>query len=133
MANLRDRHVLLVDDEPAIRELFSMALQRAGADVAEAADGIAALKRVCVRAPDVVITDVTMPRLDGIELIKRLRKNPVMRDVPIIVVSGQGGSDAVAALARQAGCDAVVSKPCTIEALLSAVNDTIARRPAHLA
>ncbi len=130
--NLNRRYVLIVDDDHAVRELFSRALRQTGAEVAEAVDGIAALKLVSGRVPDVVVTDVTMPRLDGIEFTRRLRRNARTKDVPIIVVSGHAASGTIAEEARQAGCDAVLAKPCSIETLLSVVNNkSVDRLAAH--
>jgi CheY-like chemotaxis protein len=130
---LAHRYVLVVEDDHAVRELFSTALRQVGAEVAEAVDGLAALELVRGRLPDVVVTDVTMPRLDGIEFTRRLRRNSRTKDVPIIVVSGRAASGATADEARQAGCDVVMAKPCTIAALVSVVNEFADRRPAHLA
>ena len=116
------RYVLVVDDDAAVRRLFTTALRRNGAEVGEATDGISALKMVCGRMPDVIVTDVTMPHLDGIEFIRRLRRNPRANAVPIIVVSGHAACDRIAAEAHEAGCDALLAKPCTLEALVTVVH-----------
>src|SRR5207245_1513373 len=65
--------LLIVDDEPSFRELFSMHLSDLGGEIATAGDGEEALAKVAGDRPDVVITDLAMPKMDGIELLKRLR------------------------------------------------------------
>ncbi|URW76188.1 response regulator transcription factor [Sphingomonas donggukensis] len=66
-------HILVVDDDPHIRDLLAFALGKAGMTVAEAADGEAALASVAAAMPDLMILDITMPRLDGLEVCRRLR------------------------------------------------------------
>jgi CheY-like chemotaxis protein len=127
---LSARFVLVVDDDPVVRELFSRAFRLIGAEVAEAGDGVAALRIVHHRVPDVVVTDVTMSRLDGIEFTRQLRRNPRTKDVPIVVVSGHASRGTIAEEAFQAGCDAVLSKPCTIATLMAVASESAERRKA---
>ena len=83
--------VLVVDDEVEIRTLLSRRLRRAGYAVEEAGDGAEALELVDKEVPDVVVTDIAMPRLDGLGLLKRLRsKDP---ELPVIVLTGHGSFD----------------------------------------
>ncbi|NJD67638.1 MAG: response regulator [candidate division NC10 bacterium] len=91
--------VLLVDDEPDIRRLLSRHLRRLGYTVGEAADGEEALALVPREGPDVVITDMAMPRLGGLELIERLRD--LAHDLPVIVLTGHGSfENAIAAMRK---------------------------------
>lgn len=92
--------ILIVDDEPSILFLLRIALEAAGHDVIEAPDGAAALERFSGSAvPDAVVTDVMMPGMDGRELIRRLRRDPATRAIPIVVQSAvenpPGEADAV--------------------------------------
>src|SRR3569832_1104431 len=66
-------HILLVDDDPHIRELLAFALGKAGMSIAEAGDGEEALTRVAARMPDLMVLDIYMPLLNGLDLCRRLR------------------------------------------------------------
>jgi len=80
--------ILIVDDEPDIRFMMRMIFESAGYQVTEARHGVAGLKSVKARQPDLVTTDVMMPMMDGLEFIERLRADPETAAIPILVVSG---------------------------------------------
>lgn len=92
----------MVDDEPDLRFMLRRIFMRAGHLVTEAGDGAAALASVRESPPDLVVTDVMMPEMDGVELIRRLRAAPETAAIPILSVSGdwQLATDADAALAK---------------------------------
>ena len=104
--------------------MFSGVLKDAGMDVVEAADGMIAFDAAVGLSPDLVITDIAMPRMDGIELTRALRLQSSTERVPIIAVTGE---QAVFARARDAGCTAVVSKPCAAYDLVRLVEQFIGR------
>jgi DNA-binding NtrC family response regulator len=83
--------VLVVDDDPEVRALLSRRLRRTGYAVEEAGDGVEAMQVVTQVVPDVVVTDMTMPRLDGLGLLKELRKRDP--ELPVIVLTGHGSMD----------------------------------------
>jgi CheY-like chemotaxis protein len=83
--------ILIVDDEPDIRFLIRLIFETAGHKVTEARHGAADLKSVKAEPPDLVVTDVMMPTMDGLEFIERLRANPGTAAIPILVVSGNSG------------------------------------------
>lgn len=85
---LKGIHVLVVDDEVMISDILSRAFGRKGALVETANDGEEALQRINGKNPDLIITDNSMPKMTGPELIKRLRENPLTHDVPVILMSG---------------------------------------------
>jgi CheY-like chemotaxis protein len=91
--------ILVVDDEPDQRFLLRRILQRAGYEVSEANDGAAALLAVRESAPDLVVTDMMMPVMNGVELIRCLRDDPATAHIPILAASGDtnlaGAADAV--------------------------------------
>jgi CheY-like chemotaxis protein len=95
--------ILVVDDEPDQRFLLRRIFERAGHEVTDAADGAAALEAVRQSPPDLVVTDMMMPVMDGPELIRRLRCEPATAGIPILAASG----DTHVACAA----DEVVSKP----------------------
>jgi CheY-like chemotaxis protein len=80
--------VLVVDDEPDLRFALRRVFERAGHEVVEAGDGAAALKSVRRQRPDLLVTDIMMPVMDGVELIRNLRAEPSTAAIPILSVSG---------------------------------------------
>lgn len=91
--------ILVVDDEPDQRFMLRRIFERAGHEVTDAGDGAAALRAVRESLPDLVVTDVMMPVMDGAEFIRRLRCDPATAGIPILAASGDshlaGGADAV--------------------------------------
>ena len=114
--------VLLVEDDRDTREMYTEYLTYSGLRVTEASTGRGALERAHEQTPDVVVTDIAMPEMDGLELSRRLRSSPPTRDVPIIAVSGNATPRA-----RDAGCNVVVEKPCTPDRLLHIIEDVLDR------
>ena len=82
--------ILLIDDDPGLREALGMALEDAGHDVVLASDGREGLLRLAEGRAAVVVSDVNMPRMDGFTFIKNLREQEAYRDIPIIVLSTEG-------------------------------------------
>ena len=112
--------VLIVDDDPSIRFMLRLIFERAGYEVLEAEHGRAALERLKESRPDVVVTDLMMPVMDGLRLIRRLRSQPDTSTIPIVVVSANpGGAEA----ARTA--DAAVPKPFLPAELVETVDALI--------
>jgi two-component system cell cycle response regulator DivK len=126
MAN-RSRRVLVVDDDPDARELFSLVLEQAGAEVTRADDGLTALRAASERHPDLVITDIEMPGMNGVELARQLRNRSATRAIPIVVVTG-GSIEDLTGHAQAVGCNTVVPKPCAPDTLVRIVNRHIGRR-----
>ncbi len=93
--------ILVVDDEPDERFLVGRVLRREGHEVTVAGNGAAALEAVRECPPDLVVTDIMMPVMDGVELIRRLRGDPVTAAIPLLAASGDprlaGAADAVLA------------------------------------
>jgi CheY-like chemotaxis protein len=91
--------ILVVDDEPDQRFLLRRIFERAGHEVSDAGDGAAALRAERESAPDLVVTDVMMPVMDGVELIRCLRGDPATAHIPVLAASGDthlaGDADAV--------------------------------------
>lgn len=125
---LKGVRVLVVEDMDDTREAAGLLLQRLGADVLEARDGIEALDMVSGRNPDVVLCDLRMPRMDGFEFISELHRSRPDRAVPVIAVSGLA-SEADHARSRAAGFDAHVDKPFDERSLVAAVDAAVHRSP----
>lgn len=82
--------ILIVDDVPTCRELVGHCLRSAGYRVLCAADGREALRILEDHSPDLILLDMAMPRLDGLELLKEIRRSPQWRDLPVILFTGSG-------------------------------------------
>ncbi len=112
--------IMLVDDEPNLRELLRHMLELGGFDVVEAEDGLEALEKLEIVAPDVMILDVMMPNLDGVSLCKQLRADAAFAALPIIMVSGKTQHWAVQE-GLAAGANQYLCKPITVQELLQSV------------
>jgi diguanylate cyclase (GGDEF)-like protein/PAS domain S-box-containing protein len=113
--------VLVVDDDDAGRYLIGSILQPHGYDVTFAVDGLDALEQVAREIPDLIITDVLMPRMDGYKLCVRLRSDPGTQDVPIVVCTGSFSEPADTRFADSLGVDAFLVKPFEFDVLLAEV------------
>jgi CheY-like chemotaxis protein len=127
----RPQRVLVVEDSADIRGLWRMWLTFSGFLVDEATNGVEAITVARSRKPDLVLMDLCMPVMDGVEAIKVLRADAGTSDVPIIVITAQGTEES-AQRAAEAGADAYVDKPVMPEELLQHMRDAFNRKRAHL-
>jgi two-component system cell cycle response regulator DivK len=121
----RPQRVLVVDDDDDSRELCAEYLGVAGFEVLQAENGARALEIAIRRRPDVVVMDLEMPVMGGLEAIRRLREDVRTRAIPLIVLSANGDVDH--AKAERAGCHTCLVKPCDpddLEGLIRALLDT---------
>jgi two-component system OmpR family response regulator len=117
------RTVLVVDDDPHIRDLLTFALQKAGLATREAADGEAALAEIATREPDLVVLDINMPRMDGIEVCRRIR---AQGDLPVLFLSSRDDEiDRV--LGIELGADDYVVKPFSPREVVARVSAILRR------
>lgn len=112
--------ILYAEDEPVIRQVTTRRLEEAGAQVVAVVDGHDALRRLSMVSPDLLLIDLQMPALDGIELIQELEKTSPDRAYPIFVLTSHI-SGPQAAEARVAGADAIFTKPVQVAALAAAL------------
>ncbi len=119
--------VLLVEDDQAGRRLYAEWLTQAGFTVKQAHNGLQALEHALEVVPDVVVTDLHIPGIDGFELTRRLRLDPRTRNVPIVAVTGYAAFAADPARAQRAGCNTILEKPCSPDDLEAAIRALIAR------
>ncbi|MFP5262322.1 MAG: response regulator [Blastocatellia bacterium] len=115
--------VLVVEDDAGSREMLLTVLGGQGLKVTGAEDGRAALELLASMRPDLIITDIQMPNLDGVGLIKALRARPEMRDVPILIFSACGGE--MLSDAMQAGADAAAPKPLRLDSLVRLIESLL--------
>ncbi len=118
--------ILIVDDDPRIRRSLSKLLRSYGYEVVDACDGQEALSALVENHVDLVITDLYMPEVDGIELLIRLKNSN--RNAPIIAMSGGGHLDtgAVLTLASGLGVSATIEKPFATDDLLDLIDNVLA-------
>ncbi len=108
--------ILLVDDDPALRTLLRTTFEVADVAVVEAADAVAARRKIRRARPDVIVLDINMPGTTGLELCAELKSGPATRDIPIVLLTGsEDGAEA----AKRAGANAFVRKPFSPLELLS--------------
>ena len=120
------QRILVVDDEEDIRELVSYALRRESYEVLTAPDGETALARAKERRPDLIILDLMLPGIDGIEVCRRLREDQATKGIPVIMLTAKvEESDVVIGLG--VGADDYVTKPFSPRILLARVR-TVLRR-----
>ena len=124
---LEHKHILVVDDESQITRVLRTSLSSHGYDIRVANDGETALEIMKDWSPDLVITDLAMPNMDGLELCRRLR---LSTRIPIIVLSVRG-EEKTKVQALDAGADDYVTKPFGIEELLARVRANLRRAPAE--
>jgi hypothetical protein len=117
--------VLLVDDDPDTRSMYAEYLRLSGFEVAQARNGHEALDLCQSVPPDVVVTDIQMPRMGGIQLIRSLRSRPATGGVPVICVSAS--VDCVREAAA-VGCAAALEKPCPPDTLADLIRRVLGRR-----
>lgn len=112
--------VITVDDASTIRQMISFTLRAAGHEVIQAADGVDAFNQLKSRAIDLVITDVHMPRMDGIELTRQLRGLDLHKSTPILLLTTES-DPAMKAKGKQAGATGWLVKPFQQDQLLAVV------------
>jgi CheY-like chemotaxis protein len=118
------RTLLIADDVTANRTMLAELMQSLGFEVAQVADGQALLAAAQAHPPDLVVTDIVMPGLGGLEAIARLRRLPALAGVPVLAVSANAsGHDEERSLA--AGADAFLAKPIALDRLLSRVGELL--------
>lgn len=109
--------VLLVEDAPFLRYAFARLLRMHQYDVLEAGNGREALDSIAGFRPDLVVTDLTMPFMDGVELIRRLQENPETADLPVVAITADPSPESETR-ARAAGAVDFITKPIDLPGLL---------------
>ncbi len=114
------KKVMTVDDSATVRLALSSALSEAGYEVHEAHDGLDALDKLATCQVDMLVTDLNMPNMDGIDLVRKVRQMPGNRFIPIIMLTSESQPEQVRA-GKAVGASGWVTKPFKKEALLSVV------------
>jgi len=112
--------ILAVDDSASMRQMVNFTLKGAGYDVVQAVDGVEALEYARLHSVDLVLTDVNMPRMDGITLVKELRALPSYRYTPMLVLTTESSQDKKMQ-GKQAGATGWIVKPFNPDQLLATI------------
>jgi twitching motility two-component system response regulator PilG len=116
----KGKSILVVDDSPTVRKLIAGKLEKCGHEVICANDGVEAMERLEHFVPDLILLDITMPRMDGYQVCKQIRSNSSTKDVTVVMISGKDGFfDKVRG--RMAGTTGYITKPFGPETLMKAV------------
>jgi response regulator RpfG family c-di-GMP phosphodiesterase len=124
------RHLLLVDDDNIQLKLTRLGLERLGFVVTTAADGDAALRAARAARPDVLVSDVLMPKLDGFELCRAVRADPDLRDVPVVLMTSAYVAGEDRDLGERAGASAYIERSPDLTELGRTLSDVLRRAPA---
>ena len=116
--------ILAVDDSASMRQMVAFTLKGAGHDVVEAADGVDALSKAKTRKFDLVISDVNMPNMDGITLIRELRSLPAFRFTPILMLTTENTADKKQE-GKSAGATGWIVKPFNPDQLLATIRKVL--------
>jgi CheY-like chemotaxis protein len=112
--------VLIVDDVQDNRTVYVLFLKFSGFRVAEAGDGVEAVRQAEGLQPDIIVMDLSLPVMDGWEATRRLKRDPRTKRIPVVALTGHALPEHAQA-ARDAGCDLVITKPCLPDQLLEAI------------
>ena len=116
--------VLVADDEEDIKVVLRMFLEAVGYEVVTAFDGLDALEQIKSTKPDVVLMDIMMPVIDGIEVVRQMKATPGIRDIPVVMLTAAAQSDMVER-AIQAGAADYIVKPFEPEAVQRAIEKVL--------
>lgn len=127
---IASKRILIAEDEPNIVISLEFLLKQAGHDVSVARDGDEALRLSREARPDLVVLDIMLPRVDGFEVCRRMREDPLLRDTRILVLTARGRETEIAR-GLGAGADAYMTKPFATRDLLTAVAELLRPRTAY--
>jgi CheY-like chemotaxis protein len=125
---MEKQRVLVAEDDRDLRELYSYVLKEGGFEVVEATDGEETLERLASERPSVLVTDIMMPKVSGVEVIERVKSRAELRNLPVIAISAQAD---YLAQAYQLGAARVMRKPFNPYYLLDAVFYELSKQKGH--
>jgi two-component system chemotaxis response regulator CheY len=118
--------VLTVDDSPSIRQMVKLVLSQIGFEVHEAADGLEGLEKAKAKPVQMIVTDLNMPRMDGITMVRELRKLPTYKGVPIILLTTES-DESFKKQAKEAGATGWITKPFKQEQLVAVAQKVLGK------
>lgn len=121
----KTKKILIVEDSPTMRQLVKFGLRRLNnVKIVEASDGVDGLRKLQKEMFDLVITDINMPIMDGLKLLSLIRKDDIYKDVPVIIITTEGG-EKEKEKAMSLGANAYITKPVQAPQILSLVEKFI--------
>jgi CheY-like chemotaxis protein len=124
---MRRLKILLAEDDDDFRSLYGYMLAAAGYKVSAVRNGLEAFAEIQVNRPDVVVTDVAMPVLNGLDLIMAIRSNDELADLPVVAITSFG--EDICELARAAGATDAIDKPTGLERMREVIDAAVSRSP----
>src|ERR1043166_1793230 len=124
------KRILFVDDDPIVVRIYQEALSRRGFQVDVAQDGLAATKALRANKPDLMVLDLMMPKLSGVDVLKFTRSQPGLADLPVIVLSNSYMSDLVQGAAAAGAQKALLKVRCTPSILAGVIGEVLEGQPA---
>jgi CheY-like chemotaxis protein len=125
----RSLHVLVVDDDVDTRDMYALFFAYAGLEVTTASSASQALPQIDANPPDVVIADIAMPGMDGVDMCRRIRLSPDRQEIALLVLTGLALTAPHVERAIAAGADSLLLKPCLPETLLDEMLQVLACPP----
>jgi CheY-like chemotaxis protein len=122
---MRRLKILLVEDDDDLRELYGYMLLAAGYKVSAVRNGLEAFAEIQVNRPDVVVTDIAMPVLNGLDLIVAVRSNDEFADLPVVAITSLG--EDIREQARAAGATNAIDKPTEVERMREVIDAAVSR------
>ena len=122
------KSVLIVDDSKTMRKIITRTLRQAGLNfdtISEAEDGQAALDFLAQNKPNLILCDINMPNMDGITFLKEKAQNGSIKDIPVVMITTEGGSVDVVQEARDNGASASIKKPFTADQVEEVLNPLV--------
>lgn len=126
MPDHRKSRILIIDDDIGFRDLLRIHLSAAGYEVQIAEDGVTGGREMLAHTPDLIVSDVAMPFLDGFELLSLMRSDASTASIPVILLSGRSDGDTMAKAVELGAAD-FLTKPVTRDQLLESVEACLAR------
>jgi DNA-binding response OmpR family regulator len=125
---VRVANILSIEDDPSFRDLLELHLHTAGHVVRTAGDPEEGLRSLLEEAPELILLDIDLPYLNGLEVLEALRSDDATRAIPVIIITGRMDEDTYGRC-RRLGIDGFASKPLKLEELLKAVDQALAKQP----
>ena len=121
------RSVLVIEDEQDTRDMYVVLLGHSGFDVVTARTGMEGFTRACEIRPDLILTDLGLPSLDGWEVIRRLKADTRTKQIPVVVITGRSTPE-LHDVAAKLGCASLLTKPCMPDDLINEIERTLVTR-----
>ena len=126
---MEGKSILVVEDEQALQEALKLKLEKEGIEVLTASTGEEALEVLKKRRPTLVSLDILLPRMNGLEVLRNIRGNPKLRDLPVVIVSVSGGQEKIKQAFGMNIVDYLVKSEYRIEAIINKLKEILEKFP----